>query len=139
MTTSRYSLVSSDNPYQTRLFEFFERFGYPDTPVLLVEGGTNRSYGIQVARLAGIPEPVIKRSKTILSQIEEGSHPKAVEKKDARNRSQKKAGHVQLGLFSPMERKLVETLQMLDLGQMTPIEALNILNELQNKAQEVVY
>ena len=105
----------------------------------LVEGGTNRSYGIQVARLAGIPEPVIKRSKTILTQIEDGSHPKAVEKKTAKGRTQKKDGHVQLALFSPMERKLVETLQMLDLSRMTPMEAINILNELHNKAQTVVY
>ena len=105
----------------------------------LVEGGTNRSYGIQVARLAGIPESVIKRSKTILAQIEDGSHPKAVTKKGEPDRSQKKSGHVQLGLFSPVERKLVETLQMLDLSRMTPIEAINILNELQSKAQAVVY
>ena len=105
----------------------------------LVEGGTNRSYGIQVARLAGIPEPVIKRSKAILAQIEDGSHPKAVEKKKVKDRSKKKDGHVQLALFSPMERKLVETLQMLDLSRMTPMEAMNLLNELQNKAQTVVY
>ena len=105
----------------------------------LVEGGTNRSYGIQVARLAGIPESVIKRSKTILAQIEAGSHPKAVEKKATQGRTKKKTGHVQLGLFSPMERKLVETLQMLDLSRMTPIEAINILNELKSKAQVVVY
>lgn len=105
----------------------------------LVEGGTNRSYGIQVARLAGIPEPVIKRSKTILTQIEDGSHPKAVEKKPTKGRPQKKDGHVQLALFSPMERKLVEALQMLDLSRMTPMEAINILNELHNKAQTVVY
>jgi DNA mismatch repair protein MutS len=105
----------------------------------LIEGGTNRSYGIQVARLAGIPEPVIKRAKTILTQIEDGSQPKAAPQRKGRGDSSPKAGHVQLGLFSPVERKLVETLQMLDLGRMTPIEAINILNELQRKAQTVVY
>ena len=105
----------------------------------LVEGGTNRSYGIQVARLAGIPEPVIKRSKAILAQIEDGSHPKAAKRKDPKSGTPKKDGHVQLGLFSPMERKLVEALQMLDLSRMTPIEALNRLNELQQDAQTVVY
>ena len=41
VTTSRYSLVSADNPYQARLFEFFERFGFPDTPVLVLSGGTD--------------------------------------------------------------------------------------------------
>ncbi len=105
----------------------------------LVEGGTNRSYGIQVARLAGIPEPVIKRAKTILAQIEDGSHPKATKKKQARDAAPKKGGHVQLGLFSPVERKLVESLQMLDLSRMTPIEALNALHDLQQRARNVVY
>lgn len=105
----------------------------------LVEGGTNRSYGIQVARLAGIPETVIRRSRQVLAQIEAGSHPTVGDKKQKRTETRKKSGHMQLGLFSPVERKLVETLQMLDLGRMTPIDALNTLNELQNQAQTVVY
>ena len=104
----------------------------------LVEGGTNRSYGIQVARLAGIPESVIRRSKKILAQIEAGMHPRAAEDKAAETGGKKRKGHVQLGLFSPMERKLLESLQMLDLSRMTPIDALNVLNELQIKAQSVV-
>ena len=104
----------------------------------LVEGGTNRSYGIQVARLAGIPEPVIRRSKVILAQIEAGMHPRAAENDGAETGSKKRKGHVQLGLFSPMERKLLESLQMLDVSRMTPIDALNLLNELQIKAQSVV-
>ena len=104
----------------------------------LVEGGTNRSYGIQVARLAGIPESVIRRSKKILAQIEAGMHPRAAEDKAAETGGKKRKGHVQLGLFSPMERKLLESLQMLDLSRMTPIDALNLLNELQIKAQSVV-
>ncbi len=104
----------------------------------LVEGGTNRSYGIQVARLAGIPEPVIRRSKVILAQIEAGMHPRAAENNEAGTGSKKRKGHIQLGLFSPMERKLLESLQMLDLSRMTPIDALNLLNELQIKAQSDV-
>ena len=105
----------------------------------LVEGGTNRSYGIQVARLAGIPETVIRRSKKILAQIEAGMHPKAADTKETEKGAKKRAGHIQLGLFSPMERKLLESLQMLDLSRMTPIDALNTLYELQIKAQSVVY
>jgi DNA mismatch repair protein MutS len=105
----------------------------------LVEGGTNRSYGIQVARLAGIPEPVIRRSKKILAQIEAGMHPKVTDKKRAKAGTKSGDAHIQLGLFSPMERKLVETLQMLDLNRMTPIDALNMLNDLKMKAQSVVY
>jgi DNA mismatch repair protein MutS len=105
----------------------------------LVKGGTNRSYGIQVARLAGIPEPVIRRSKKILAQIEAGMNLKAAENEAGKTGAKKGKGHVQLGLFSPMERKLLETIQMLDLRRMTPIDALNMLNELQIKAQSVGY
>jgi DNA mismatch repair protein MutS len=105
----------------------------------LVKGGTNRSYGIQVARLAGIPEAVIRRSKTILSQIEAGVPPKRAEPIEAEPEAKPRTGHIQLGLFSPLERKLLESLQMMDLSRMTPIDALNTLNDLQIKAQNIVY
>ena len=105
----------------------------------LVKGGTNRSYGIQVARLAGIPEPVIRRAKKILARIEAGEHPRADERTTAGKRAKPAKGHVQLGLFSPMERKLVEALQLMDVSRMTPIDALNALNELKIKAQSIVY
>ena len=103
----------------------------------LVKGGTNRSYGIQVARLAGIPEGVIRRSKMILARIEAGQHPFAGNRSRAEKRAQHPQGHVQLGLFSPQERKLLEALQMMDVSRMTPIDALNALNELQRKAKSI--
>ena len=105
----------------------------------LVAGGTNRSYGIQVARLAGIPEAVIQRAKHILGQIEAAVHPDSRDRSDRRAGRKPKTGHVQLGLFSPVERKLVESLQMMDLSRMTPIEALNVLNDLQTKANTIDY
>jgi len=103
----------------------------------LVKGGTNRSYGIQVARLAGIPETVIRRSKKILAMIEAGEHPQAGGRVQPDERARQTRGHVQLALFSPKERKLVEALQMMDVSRMTPIDALNALNELQMKAQSL--
>ena len=105
----------------------------------LVKGGTNRSYGIQVARLAGIPEPVVRRAKKILARVEAGEHPRAEHPAAAEKKTKPAKGHVQLGLFSPMERKLVESLQLMDVSRMTPIDALNALNELQIKAQSIVY
>ena len=105
----------------------------------LVAGGTNRSYGIQVARLAGIPEAVIQRAKHILGQIETAAHPDSRERGGRDAGRKPKSGHVQLGLFSPVERKLVESLQMMDLSRMTPIDALNILNDLQAKANTIDY
>ena len=105
----------------------------------LVKGGTNRSYGIQVARLAGIPETVIRRSKKILAMIEAGEHPQAGGRIRSDGKAKQIRGHVQLALFSPEERKLVEALQMMDVSRMTPIDALNALNELQMKAQSIEY
>ncbi|MDL2269151.1 DNA mismatch repair protein MutS [Desulfosarcina sp. OttesenSCG-928-A07] len=66
----------------------------------LVEGGTNRSYGIQVARLAGIPDTVISRAKTILNRVESGMHPTVEKKLRIRKNAQKESEFVQLGLFS---------------------------------------
>jgi len=101
----------------------------------LVAGGTNRSYGIQVARLAGIPETVIQRAKTILSRIEAGMHPTAANAKTDKSAEGQGDGHVQLDLFRPVERQILESLQMLEISRMTPLDALNTLNELQAKAQ----
>jgi DNA mismatch repair protein MutS len=105
----------------------------------LVKGGTNRSYGIQVARLAGIPEPVIRRSKKILAQIEAGAHPQAKHNSGAAQQTKKKPGHVQLQLFRPAERQLIESLQMLDVSRMTPLEALNAIHELRDRAKLITY
>jgi DNA mismatch repair protein MutS len=104
----------------------------------MVEGGTNRSYGIQVARLAGIPEKVITRAKKILFNIENGEHnligsPVLTEESNDSIKEQ-----VQLNLFRKPDQFVIEKLQKLDISKMTPLDALNCLNELQEKAKTVV-
>ncbi|MCD6184787.1 MAG: DNA mismatch repair protein MutS [Deltaproteobacteria bacterium] len=99
----------------------------------LVEGGTNKSYGIQVARLAGIPEKVINRAKKILSNIENGKNRLNVNKINAVKPQMRE----QLSLFPKKENKIIKKLQNLDISGTTPLEALNILNELQEKAKKV--
>jgi DNA mismatch repair protein MutS len=81
-------------------------------------GGTDRSYGIQVARLAGLPLPVIARAKALLARFEEQGQATA-EAADA----------VQLGLFARADAPdpLAAELAALDLAHLTPIEALNLL------------
>jgi len=103
----------------------------------LVEGGTNRSYGIQVARLAGIPDKVLVRAKKILAKIENGDLslndiPDSLEDEDDSKRS-----HVQLKLFRKPERLLIEDLSNLDISTMTPLDALNYLDELGEKARNI--
>ena len=102
----------------------------------LVEGGTNRSYGIQVARLAGIPDQVIKRSKKILFDIEQGEYAGGESAclgivKEAAGR-----GPVQLDLFRKPDNQVIDKLNQMDISVMTPLEALNVLNELQKLSKK---
>ncbi|MFH1991213.1 MAG: DNA mismatch repair protein MutS [Pseudomonadota bacterium] len=104
----------------------------------LVEGGTNRSYGIQVARLAGIPDPVIRRAKKILYTIENSQNGIAGSPVLAPDEAVASKAQVQLNLFRKTEHMVIEKLQNLDISKMTPLEALNFLNELQEKAKTIV-
>jgi DNA mismatch repair protein MutS len=89
------------------------------------DGSTDRSYGIQVARLAGLPAPVIARAKTLLSELEAAGRRRA-DADDA----------MQLGLFTPLPDPIVGELTQLDLAHVTPIEALNLLAKWQARAKE---
>jgi DNA mismatch repair protein MutS len=97
----------------------------------IVPGGCDDSYGIQVARLAGIPKGVLERAKEILADLENGelSYQRSPEAKA-------KPVSYQLSIFSPKDTQIVEELKKLDLEKLTPIEALNKLNELKKKTEE---
>ncbi|TSA10876.1 MAG: DNA mismatch repair protein MutS [Deltaproteobacteria bacterium] len=92
----------------------------------LVPGSMNYSYGIQVARLAGLPEDVVRRAKEILKKIEGNEFGTAVKRMPDK-------GPVQLGLFSADEGKILRMLKGVDIVSLTPLDALNILNELQRQ------
>jgi DNA mismatch repair protein MutS len=79
-------------------------------------GGTDRSYGIQVARLAGLPTSVIARARTLLAELEAAGQ-RTADVRDAE----------QLGLFAPPPDPVTAELRRLDLSHLTPIEALNLL------------
>jgi DNA mismatch repair protein MutS len=106
----------------------------------LVPGGTNRSYGIQVARLAGIPDRVIKRSKTILERIEnhapDGAH---VAEAFSPAAGKEEAVPVQMDLFRSAEKEVIERVLGIDLHGTTPMQALELLLKLQEKAKQAIY
>jgi DNA mismatch repair protein MutS len=79
-------------------------------------GGTDRSYGIQVARLAGLPPRVIARAKALLADLEAAREASAAAREAA-----------QLGLFTPAPDPVADEIARLDLAQLTPLEALNLL------------
>lgn len=97
----------------------------------LVEGGTSRSYGIQVARLAGLPPEVIDRAKEVLHNLEQGEFTEGGVPKLAISRKKKSTwdSH-QRTLFQPPADPLREALKKIDPNQLTPLDALNILSEL---------
>jgi DNA mismatch repair protein MutS len=108
----------------------------------LAEGGTNRSYGIQVARLAGLPRSIIDRAKKILSKIETDhnriSFKPEIRKKTAHGGdTQEHQPFVQLSLFRKPEEIIIDKLQKLDISMMTPLEALNVLSRLKDKLKKI--
>jgi len=103
----------------------------------IVEGGTNRSYGIQVARLAGIPQKVIDRAKEILLTLEKGEFdamgmPKLARTKNAGGKPKLPA---QLSLFVQPD-PIRSDLKRMQVERLTPLEALHILDELKKKAEK---
>ncbi len=103
----------------------------------LVAGGTNRSYGIQVARLAGIPDDVIRQARKVLAALENGDHHLGARGAGKSDGGADPRGGVQLQLFEPPEKALLDRLRRLDIARMTPLEALNRLNELHEQAREL--
>ncbi|MCP4870840.1 MAG: DNA mismatch repair protein MutS [Proteobacteria bacterium] len=98
-------------------------------------GGTTRSYGIQVARLAGVPDPVIDRANEVLSNLERDAEDEVGRPRLARGEGQPDASTGQLSLFADRSRILRDELAKLDLDSVTPLEALNILAELKAQAE----
>jgi DNA mismatch repair protein MutS len=101
----------------------------------LEPGGADRSYGIQVGRLAGLPSDVVARAKEILRELE-GSHSAGGEGLGRGARATGAGGGApQLGLFAAVESRLAEELATLDLDRMTPLEALVALAGLRDLAR----
>ncbi len=99
-------------------------------------GGANRSYGIQVARLAGIPEDVIKRAGEILQNLEKDEIDTVGSPKISRSRKTKKKSATnvsQLEMFSSGSNDLIREVQSLKVDEMTPLDALNLINSWKKK------
>ena len=93
----------------------------------IISGGADDSYGIEVAKLAGIPNSVVKRAREILSALEEG---KEVEK--IARMQQKDDLEGQTNLFASMQSDAERIIRQTDVETLTPIEALNLLYELKS-------
>ena len=97
----------------------------------IVDGAADKSYGIHVARLAGVPRQVLERSKDILAQLEEEHLDGEGRAKIARRPERPRAGDIQLTLFGPANHPLLDDVRSVDLDQTTPLEALQLVKRWQ--------
>jgi DNA mismatch repair protein MutS len=93
----------------------------------IIEGPADKSYGIHVARLAGVPREVNERAKEILAHLEQDHLGSNGRPKTGRRGSTRRAGDMQLTLFEPQEHPLLNQIRALDLHNTTPLKALELL------------
>ena len=104
----------------------------------IVKGGADKSYGIQVAKLAGVPESVINRAKELVEELSDADITAAVKDLTSQKKKQKivydQVDMAQMSLFDTVQdNDIVEEIRALDMTNITPMEAMNILYNLQNK------
>ena len=110
----------------------------------IVKGGADKSYGIQVAKLAGLPDSVIERAKEIVEQLLANDITETVKnisvetgsKKHSRKQQLDEVDMTQISLFDTVkDDDIIEELKNIDIGNLTPLDALNKLYQLQNKVK----
>ena len=109
----------------------------------IIKGGADKSYGIQVAKLAGVPDMVIDRAKEIVSQLTDNDITEKIQSISVQNKSEGKAKKVQkldevdlaqMSFFDTVsDEDVLKELEEADISNMTPLDALNTLYRLQNK------
>jgi len=90
-------------------------------------GAASKSYGIEVARLAGLPAAVIERAKRVLKQHE---------KQERQSVQVETAEPMQLTIFTPLSQRIVDRIEATDVNSLTPLQALNLLEELQQELKD---
>jgi DNA mismatch repair protein MutS len=95
----------------------------------IVRGPTDDSYGIEVAKLAGVPEAVVVRAKAILRDLDNGELPQMPARSSVRDDNE------QLSLLPMADNELIRRIKELDVNVLTPIEAMQVLYELNREAQ----
>ncbi len=101
----------------------------------IADGPTDRSYGIYAAELAGVPDEAVTRAKELLFQLECGEHPHARGAKPKSLPAPEAGYMVQLSMCESASHPVVMLLRKLDLNNVTPIQALNLLNEMKRECE----
>jgi DNA mismatch repair protein MutS len=101
----------------------------------IIPGAADKSYGIHVARLAGVPKEVNERAKQVLSHLEQ-EHLDQAGKPKAASIKKKRGGDIQLTLFAPYDHPVVEKLREIDVNTLTPMAALQLLGDWQREVRD---
>ncbi|MCY2988443.1 MAG: DNA mismatch repair protein MutS [Planctomycetota bacterium] len=99
----------------------------------IVDGAADKSYGIHVARLAGVPPEVNERAKQILAQLEAEHLDDEGRPRIASRTKKRKPSHLQLTLFGAMEHPLLDKIREVDLNAMTPLAAIQLIKRWQDE------
>ena len=105
----------------------------------IVQGGADKSYGIQVAKLAGVPDSVISRAKELVEELSDADITAAVSDLTAPKTKKKKVRYdqvdlTQMSLFDTVQDDdIIEEIRQIEISNITPMDALNILYKIQNK------
>ncbi len=99
----------------------------------ILPGGTDKSYGIHVAKLAGIPKTILERSAEILEELESTFAKEATSEHLAKHKTKEADGDT---LFVQKHKSVLEKLSSIDVNNLTPIEAINLLNKIREDIDE---
>lgn len=99
----------------------------------ILTGGTDKSYGIHVAKLAGVPKSIIERSKEILAELEITFQKEATGQHLAKHKTKQTDTDL---LFVQKHKSILDKLSATDIDNLTPIEAINLLNQIKNEIAE---
>ncbi len=102
----------------------------------IIPGGADQSYGIQVARLAGLPDAVLDRAKTIVNSLNENDIAAVSDKIAIREHIEEKLKEIEGITISENEAEIIAGLKNLDVTKITPLEAMNLLYEFHNKVND---
>lgn len=101
----------------------------------IVRGGADQSFGIEVAKLAGVPDAVVKRAKVILKELEKNAV--KIEFKAEESVIEEEESEIQYNFTANGKDEILEILKTVDVNTLTPIEAMQTLYDLKKKAQEL--
>ena len=102
----------------------------------IIPGGADQSYGIQVARLAGLPEEVLSRARTIVNSLNENDIAAVSDKIALQESLEEKLQSIEGTTITEKEIDIISELKSLDVTKITPLEAMNILFDFHNRVEE---